>query len=489
MFESLSDKFSQVLESLKGNKTLSEQNIEIALQKVKEALLEADVSFDIVKEFLSSVKQKALGLGVVKGVTPDQQFIKIVHEELVSLMGTNTAELPIERALKPLPILIVGPNGQGKTTFCNKLGLYLKTKKKKSVYLIPADNFRPAAKLQLITHAKHIGLDYFDSDLSLSPLEIVKAGMKMALELKKECVIIDTAGRLQVDERLMQEVFELKNELKNLNPEIVLVADAMMGQEAVSLAQEFHQRVQLTGLVLSKMDSDARGGAALSLKKATGVPIYFLSTGEKMKDLELFHPDRMASRILDMGDVVSLVEKAEEEISQEEAATMMKNFEEGKFTLEDFLSQMEMVSRMGPLTGLLKMIPGMGGALKQIGDISNIEKEIQGVKVIANSMTRQEKRDYKIIESSRAKRIAKGSGTTLAQVQEFLKKFSEAEKMMKQMSQMTGGLKNLGDLGGLGGLGNLGNLGNMGMPNLPGGFSKQQKKGPSHGPWGKKFFK
>jgi len=342
MLDTLNEKFSDAFKSLRGQSKISESNIEDALKQVRTALLEADVNFKVVKEFIERVKTQALGEKVLKGVKPGQQFIKIVQDELTALMGDTHQELNLN-VPSPAVILIVGLNGAGKTTFTGKLALYLRNKLKKEPYLVPADNFRPAAKDQLLTHARNISVDFFDSDLSMTPAQIAKAAIEEAKKLRKDVVIIDTAGRLQVDEELMGQLVDLR---KVITPaEVLLVADAMTGQEAVNVSKVFHEKVTLTGVVLSKMDSDARGGAALSIRHATGVPIKFVSTGEKLKDLEPFHPDRLAGRILDMGDVVSLVEKAQDAINEDDMMGMMKNLEKGRFTIADFVRQMEAINR------------------------------------------------------------------------------------------------------------------------------------------------
>ncbi|MFP5459652.1 MAG: signal recognition particle protein, partial [Bacteriovoracia bacterium] len=307
MLDTLNEKFSDAFRSLRGKGKISEANIEETLKSVRTALLEADVNFKVVKDFIEKVKVEALGEKVLKGVEPGQQFVKIVHDQLTALMGDTHQELNLN-VQSPAVILVVGLNGAGKTTFSGKLALHLRSKLKKDPYLVPADNFRPAAKDQLLTHARNLSVDYFDSDLSMTPAQIAKAAIEEAKKLRKDVVIIDTAGRLQVDEELMGQLVDLKNSINAA--EVLLVADAMTGQEAVNVAKVFHEKVHLTGVVLSKMDSDARGGAALSIRHATGVPLKFVSTGEKLKDLEPFHPDRLAKRILDMGDVLTLVEKA-----------------------------------------------------------------------------------------------------------------------------------------------------------------------------------
>lgn len=478
MFDTLSDKFSEAFKNISGKSKISEDNIEETLKLVKTALLEADVNFKVVKNFIANVKEKSLGEKVITGVNPGEQFVKIVHEELAAVMGDKNTQLALNEG-SITPILIVGLNGQGKTTFSGKLALYLKGLKKKAL-LVPADNFRPAAKDQLITLAKSIDAEYFDSDLSTHPKEITKAALAYAKENKFEVVIIDTAGRLHVDVELMGQIKEVRDSLNGLNPEVLLVADAMTGQEAVNVAKSFHETVGLTGVVLSKMDSDARGGAALSIKHVTNVPIKFISTGEKMKDLELFHPDRLAGRILDMGDVLSLVEKAQSVIDEKDADSMMKNLEKGKFTVNDFMKQMDMMKNLGSMGSIMKMIPGMGGMMKQIGDLSPAEAEMTRMRVIINSMTNQERDNYKLLKESRIKRIASGSGTTTSQVNDFIGKFRQMEKMMGGMMQMMkGGAGGMPSLPGMGGMG--------GMPDM-GQFGKKKKKKNGKGPWGGGFF-
>jgi signal recognition particle subunit SRP54 len=436
MLDNLSDKFGEALRSIRGKNKISEQNIEEALDGVKKALLEADVNFKVVKEFVAEVKGKALGEKVLKGVNPDQQFIKIMNDELTRLLGGENVELKFHKD-EPTPILVVGLNGAGKTTFTGKLALQLRTKNKKDVYLIPADNFRPAAKDQLLTHAKSLGVDFFDSDLSMSVLDIVRAGMTEAKKLKKEVVIIDTAGRLQVDEKLMKDLADVKKYLNN--PEVLLVADAMTGQEAVNVAKSFNEIVGLTGVVLSKMDSDARGGAALSIRYVTQVPIKYVSVGEKMKDLEPFYPDRLAGRILDMGDVLSLVEKAQDAINEKDAESMMKNLEKNKFTITDFVKQMETINRLGSMGSIMKMIPGMGGMMKQMGDLSAAETEMKSMRVMIDSMTIKERENHRLIDSSRMSRIARGSGRAVEDVKLFISRFEQMEKMMVGMMKVMKG--------------------------------------------------
>ena len=481
MFDNLSEKFSDAFRSLRGKNKISEENVEETLKAVKTALLEADVNFKVVKEFVEKVKAEALGEKVLRGVEPGQQFVKIMHDELAKLMGGENSELNLKRPAV-MPILIVGLNGAGKTTFAGKLALYLRNKNKKDVFLIPADNFRPAAKDQLITHAKNLGVEYFDSDLSMKPVDIVRLGLEEAKKRHKEIAIIDTAGRLQVDEELMSQLVDVRKSLDN--PEVLMVADAMTGQEAVNVSKVFHEKVGLTGVVLSKMDSDARGGAALSIRYVTGVPIKFISVGEKMKDLDPFHPDRLAKRILDMGDVVSLVEKAEEAINQDDAMGMMANLEKGKFTINDFVKQMETINRLGSFGSILKMIPGMGGALRQMGDLSPAENEMKKMRVIINSMTKHERENVDLIDGSRRKRIATGSGNSVQDVNQFIERFGQMRQMMVGMMSMMkgGGLPNIPGMGPVKGFRQAPQNQNQQL------FGQQEKKKGGKSQFGKKYF-
>lgn len=483
MFDTLSEKFDNAFKNLRGKGKISENNIEDALKEVRTALLEADVNFKVVRSFINSVKEKALGEKVISGVNPEEQFVKIVHDELASVMGDEHESIDWEKP-SPKVVLIVGLNGQGKTTFSGKLSLFLKNKKDKKVLLVPADTFRPAAKDQLMTLSKQVDVPCYDSDLGLHPKDIATQAIAQAKQDGQDVVIIDTAGRLHVDEELMGQIKEVREALKGYDPEVLMVADAMTGQEAVNVAKSFHDAIGLTGVVLSKMDSDARGGAALSIRFVTQVPIRFISMGEKMKDLELFHPDRLAGRILDMGDVVTLVEKAQEEIDEKEAESMMKNLEKGKFSFDDFIKQMNMINNLGSMGSLLKMIPGMGNLMRQVGDLSGAEDEMKRMKVMISSMTKKERQDHKLLNDSRIERIAKGSGHSVKAVKDFVEKFRQMEKMMGgMMSMMKGGMPGMG-MPGMGG----GMPGGMpGMPGIPGG--KKKKKGKKKSPWGGGYFK
>lgn len=482
MFDSLTTQFSNALRSISGKSKISADNIEETLKDVRKALLEADVNFKVAKDFIQNVKTKALGEKVLKGVNPGEQFIKILHTELTDLMGKEDDTIVWDKRSKPLILLMVGPNGVGKTTFCGKIALHLKTKCKKTPYLVPADTYRPAAKDQLITHAKNIQVDYFDSDLQLPVHTIASQAITQAQNLKNiDVIIIDTAGRLEVNVELMDQLKSIKETINSfgLETEVLLVADAMTGQQAVNVAKIFHENVHLTGVILSKMDSDARGGAALSIRSVVQVPIRFIGTGEKMTDLEVFHPERMAQRILDMGDILSLVEKAQEVVDEKSSKKTFENLLNKKFTIEDFVQQLEFLKKMGPLGGLMKMIPGMGGLMSQMGgqnmgNLDDAQEEINKIRVIINSMTPQERKNEKLLSNeSRKKRIAKGSGTSVVEINNFLTKFNQIKTMMIQMSGMLPGMPGGGK-----------------MPTLPPQMQPpgQQTKKKSSGPWGKGFF-
>lgn len=446
MFDLLSEKIDGALKGLRGKSKITASNVENAVSRVKEALLEADVNYGVVKSFVAKVKEEALGERVISGVDPDQQFIKIISDELARTMGEGDESLVWKdrgEGKGPLPVLILGLNGAGKTTFTAKLALWLKEKEGIDPLVVPADTFRPAAKDQLQGLCGQVGVSCLDTDLSLTPAKIAKEAMAFATVQKKQVVLVDTAGRLHVDEQLMDQLAQVKKELSSYHPESFLVADAMTGQEAVGVAESFHRGVGLSGVVLSKMDSDARGGAALSVRAVTGVPIRFISQGEKPQDLEVFHPDRVASRILDMGDVVGLVEKAEQVVDEREAERLTKKIQERRFTLSDFVKQMETISKMGSMGNLLKMIPGMGSVMRQVGDIGSLEGEMKRVKVMISSMTSFERENHKIIDQSRTERIARGSGTQVHEVQNFLGKFRQMEKVMAGMMGRGGGLPSM----------------------------------------------
>lgn len=429
MFDELSAKILGPLRSLGSSGKITEKNIEETLKEIRIALLEADVHFKVTKEFLQVVKEEALGQDLVKSISPGQQFTKVVHDALVRFLGGESKPLDLSFA-PPVPILMVGLQGSGKTTSSAKIASFLKRKKKKNVLLVPADNRRPAAKEQLQKIAEMVGISCFDSDLSKSPKEIALAAMEEAKKSVMDVLLIDTAGRTSVEEELMEELKEVHEAIEP--KQVLFVADSMTGQEAVNVAQRFHEFVPLTGVVLTKLDGDARGGAALSIKYLTGLPIVFVGVGEAPSAIEEFHADRIAGRILDMGDVLSLVEKAQEVIDEKEAEDSIQRVKKGHFTLNDFLKQMQMMKKMGSLEGIMKMLPGGGKMMKQVKEM-NVEKELQQMEVIIQSMTKEERRNHKVLNGSRRSRIAKGSGTTVADVNYLVKKYEEAKRTMKKM--------------------------------------------------------
>jgi len=434
VFENLSEKFQGVLKTLRGHGRISEGNIEEALREVRLALLEADVNYKVVKEFTAAVRSKALGAEVLSSLSPDQHFIKIVHDEMAKMMGGDARELDLARR-PPVPVMLVGLQGSGKTTSCGKLALHLQ-KKKRRPFLVPADVYRPAAIEQLKILGARIGIPVFDSSPSADPVEICRQAVRQADLTGCDTVLLDTAGRLHVDEELMEELRRIK---EAVDPgDILLVADAMTGQDAVNVARAFHEKVGLTGVVLTKMDGDARGGAALSIRAVTGAPIKFVGVGEKTDALEAFFPDRMASRILGMGDILTLAEKAQETIDEKKAKELTRKIRRSEFTLEDFRDQLMSIRKMGSLEDLLGMIPGMGGKMKELKAAAPDEKELSRVVAIIDSMTRKERENAKIINGSRRKRIAMGSGTTVQDVNRLLKNFQQAEGMLKRFSKGAG---------------------------------------------------
>jgi signal recognition particle subunit SRP54 len=425
MFDSLTQRFESAFAALRGKGRLSEKDIDSALRDVRLALLEADVNVSVVKSFLGRVKERAQGEDVRKSLTPGQQVIKIVSEELVTTLGGGQAELV--KTSPPLTVLMVGLQGSGKTTTAGKLALHLKNKGRKPL-LVAADLQRPAAIDQLETLADRVGVPVF-VDRKGKPAKLVKAALKEAAKTGRDVVIIDTAGRLQIDEGLMSE---LRDVSKAADPdEVLLVVDAMTGQDAVNVASGFQEKIGLTGIVLSKLDGDARGGAAISVREVTGAPVKFAGVGEGLGDLEPFHPDRMASRILGMGDVLSLIEKAETTFDQKEAEKVARKMEKGDFNLDDFLDQFQQMKRMGPVKDILAMLPGSGSLLR---DVDVDDRDIRRVEAIIQSMTPEERRNPKIIGGSRKRRIASGSGMKPQDVNRVLKQFTEAKKMMKMLA-------------------------------------------------------
>lgn len=442
VFESLSDRMNHIFSKLRNKGKLTELEIKQAMREIRVALLEADVNFAVIKDFVNSVSEKALGEDILKSLTPAQQIVKIVNEELVALMGSKHQKLEVGDK-PPTVYMMCGLQGAGKTTMCGKLALYLK-KQGKKVLLAAGDIYRPAAIQQLKVVGKKVGTEVFDMG-QISPVKIAKESVAYALKNGYDTVIIDTAGRLHIDEALMKELVDVKAAVHPT--EILLVVDSMTGQDAVTVADTFNKTLDVTGVIMTKLDGDTRGGAALSIKAVTGKPIKFSGTGEKMEDLEPFHPDRMASRILGMGDVLTLIEKAEQAFSKEQAEQLQKKIKERSFTLEDYLEQLESVKKMGNIGDMMKMIPGLAGKVRN-EDID--EDKMMKAKVIIQSMTIKERRNPEIIKGSRRKRIAQGSGTSIQDVNQLLKQFELTKEMMNRMQK--GGMKGLKGMKGMKGL-------------------------------------
>ncbi|HXK61218.1 MAG TPA: signal recognition particle protein [Acidobacteriota bacterium] len=430
MFESLSDKLQKVLRDLKGEGRVSEKHIDESMRQIRIALLEADVNFKVVKDFVARVREKALGQEVLKSLTPGQQVVKIVRDELVELLGGEA--VPIQHAkVPPTVIIMVGLQGSGKTTTTGKLALWLRRNGHRPL-MVSTDVYRPAAIEQLSVIGRAVDIPVFNLDGLNDALERARRALVQARNTGYDVLLIDTAGRLHIDENLMVELERMQ---EMLTPkEVLLVADAMTGQDAVNSAGQFDKRLALTGVILTKMDGDARGGAALSIKAVTGKPIKFVGVGEKYDALEMFHPDRLAGRILGMGDVLSLIEKAEEAVDEEDAERMLEKLRRDQFTLEDFRDQLRQIRRLGPLEQILGMLPQFG-PFKGMNKLKIDEKELAHVEAIINSMTPRERVNYKIIDGSRRKRIAKGSGRPVSEVNRLLKQYIQARKMMKQMGK------------------------------------------------------
>jgi signal recognition particle subunit SRP54 len=432
MFENLSTKLDDIFKRLKGHGKLTEQNIQEALKEVRIVLLEADVNFKVVKDFLQSVEQRAIGQEVMSSLTPAQQLIKIVKEEMTFLMGGEEQKINLSGS-PPIPIMLVGLHGCGKTTTAGKLARYFQEKKKRP-YLIPADVYRPAAIDQLQKLGEELKVDFYRPQATQTPLDICLKGRDSALKGGYDLMLIDTAGRLHIDEALMLELREIKTHIKP--KEVIFVADAMTGQEAVNIAKNFNERLGIDGIILTKMDGDARGGAALSIRSVTQKPIKFIGVGEKLDALEAFHPDRMASRILGMGDVFTLIEKAEAAFDEKKAKELEKKIRKDSFTLEDFRDQLQEVRKMGSLESILGMIPGLSKKMKGAGGLDIDERGLIRVEAIINSMTPKERANFTIINGSRRLRIAKGSGTNVPEVNQLLKRYAQVRKMMKQFTKM-----------------------------------------------------
>lgn len=426
MLDNLGSRFQEIFKKVRGHGKLSESNIKDALKEVKMSLLEADVNYKVVKDFIESIREKAIGTEVLKGINPGQQFIKLVNDELIELLGGTNARLT-KASKNPTVLMLSGLQGAGKTTFAGKLAKFLK-KQNERVLLVAADVYRPAAIKQLQFLGEQVEVSVYAEEGHQDVLGICERALEKAKEEHDTYMIIDTAGRLHIDETLMEE---LKNIKRLTRPqEILLVVDSMIGQDAVNLAKSFNENLSIDGVVLTKLDGDTRGGAALSIKSVVGKPIKFIGVGEKLDDIELFHPDRLVSRILGMGDVVSLVEKAQSAIEEEEAKSLEEKIRTQKFDLNDFLKQLQNIKKLGSLGSILKLIPGMG----QIGDLAPAEKEMKKVEAIIQSMTKQERKKPEILKASRKQRIAKGSGTDVADINRLLKQFDQMKTMMKMFA-------------------------------------------------------
>ncbi len=440
MFENLSDRLEKSFKLLKGQGRITEINVAETLKDVRRALLDADVHFNIAKSFTNIVKEKALGEKILTSVKPSEMMVKIVHTELAALMGGEMEDINLKG--NPTVILIAGLQGSGKTTFSGKLANHLKAKKGKNPLLIAGDVYRPAAIEQLKVLGEQVNVPVYSEEGNQNPVKIAKAGIKHAKSMGYDLVIVDTAGRLAIDEEMMNEIKSVK---KAIDPhEILFVVDSMTGQDAVNAAREFNERLDFDGVVLTKLDGDTRGGAALSIRSVVDKPIKFVSAGEKLDSLDVFHPNRMADRILGMGDIVSLVEKAEEHFDQEEARKLQKKIAKNQFNFDDFLSQIQQIKKMGNLKDLAGMIPGVGKALKNV-DMD--DDAFKGIEAIIHSMTLEERSNPAILNGSRRKRIATGSGTTIQEVNRLVKQFDDTRKMMKKMS--SGGGKNLARMMGM----------------------------------------
>jgi signal recognition particle subunit SRP54 len=437
MFETLTDKLELTFKRLRGQGKITDKNIDEALREVRLALLEADVHVQVVKSFLDSVRTQSLGQEVLQSLTPEQQFIKIVRDELVNVLGGEYQDFDLKKA-PPVVIMLVGLQGSGKTTTLAKLAGHLKRTKKRSPYLVPADIYRPAAIEQLKILGRELALPVYDSNPETSPVAICQRAFQEAKQKFCDVMLIDTAGRLHIDDELMQELASIRDAVTPHH--ILFVADAMTGQDAVKQAVGFDGKLGLTGIILTKLDGDARGGAALSIRQMVGKPILFSGTGEKLDAIEPFYPDRLASRILGMGDVLSLIDKVQQNVEQKEAARLQQAFQKQQFTLEEFQLQLQQIKRMGPMGNLIEMIPGAKKLASQV-DSEKAEQELKRVEAIINSMTPQERRNPAILNGSRRRRIAQGSGTTVTDINRLMKQFLEMKKMMQRVSK--GGMRSL----------------------------------------------
>lgn len=457
MFDNLSDKLQRVFKNLRGEGKLTAENMDAALKEIRVALLEADVHFRVAKEFIAAVKEKAMGEEVLTALSPSQQVVKIVRDEMVKMLGQHQSRLRTANE-PPTVYMIVGLQGSGKTTSTGKLAKLL-TKDKFTPMLVSVDVYRPAARKQLSVLAQQLKIPIYEgTPEETKPLDLARSARKEAIQTGRNILMVDTAGRLHIDDDLMTELQQLKEQL---NPtEILFVADAMTGQDAVKSADEFHKRLGITGIILTKMDGDARGGAALSIRSVTGQPLKFVGTGEKMDAMEPFHPDRVAERILGMGDMLSLIEKVQGSIDMKDAEKMQQKLLDNEFSLGDFRDQMKAVRKLGPLENILGMMPNIGG-IKDLKNMKVDEKEITRLIAIVDSMTEKERQNYQLISGQRRRRIAKGSGTSVQEVNVLLKQYAEARKMMKSFSGLSSGAGFLGK-----------KLAKLGLPGMPGGFGR-----------------
>src|SRR3954463_2605267 len=485
MFESLSDKLKRTLKSLRGEGVLTKDHVDVALREIRLALLEADVNYKVAKDFIGSVKEKAEGQQVWQELKPSEQVVKIVFDELVELLGGTSSRLVFTKA-SPNVVMIVGLQGSGKTTSTGKIAMWLAKTQQRKPLLVSTDVNRPAARHQLAVIAKATGQSIFEKPESNDPVELAREAFREAQQMGYDTLLIDTAGRLHIDEELMEELVQIKSETRPV--EILFVADAMTGQDAVRSAEEFHRRVGITGVVLTKMDGDARGGAALSIKQVTGQPVKFVGVGEKYDALEPFYPDRVAQRILGMGDVLSLIEEVQSKVDQSEAEEQLKKLQKNQFTLDDFRGQLRQVKRLGSFSKILKMLPDqlLGGiGMPQLDDEQSkmMEQELKRTEAIIDSMTREERYDHRILNANRRRRIAKGSGTSVAEVNALIKQYTEMRQMMRQLSGSGvfgggGGLKGklMRRMAGISGMPDLGGMGGNGDG---GGESHALSAGPS----------
>jgi signal recognition particle subunit SRP54 len=480
MFESLSDKLKRTLKNLRGEGVLTKEHVDAALREIRLALLEADVNYKVAKDFITSVKEKAEGQQVWLELKPSEQVVKIVFDELVELLGGQSSRLVFTKT-SPNVVMIVGLQGSGKTTSTGKIARWLAQNQQRKPLLLSTDVYRPAAREQLRVIAKATGQSIFEKPETNDPLELARAALQQARDVGYDTLLIDTAGRLHIDDELMEELVSIKSETRPV--EILFVADAMTGQDAVRSAEEFHKRIGITGVVLTKMDGDARGGAALSIKQVIGQPVKFVGVGEKYDALEPFYPDRVAQRILGMGDVLSLIEEVQSKVDQDEAESQLKKLQKNQFTLDDFRSQLGQVKKLGSFSKILKLLPDqlLGGVgMPDLTDEQSelMEKELRRTEAIIDSMTRAERVNHMILNANRRRRIARGSGTTVAQVNSLIKQYTEMRRMMQGMFG-GGGLrgKMMRRMAGIPGMeGDGGDAMMGGMPGLPAGPSRKKKK-------------